>query len=182
MSRSRSCERRGSGKRRESVKYHGEMGRRSRSRNRYENPDSYICHKSSSRDHYDYRDDRRRMYSGEKCGSCERRGSVERRGRVEYHGEMRRRSRSRNRYENLDSYLHQAGAGIIMIIEMIEGECTVVMITDMVGGEEAGAEVVRGGVVVRGETVVRGGVVVRGWAVMRGGAGWNIMVKGGMTK
>ena len=80
------------------------------------------------------------------------------------------------------TYVIKAAAGIIMIIEMIEGECTVVMITDMVGGEEAGAEVVRGGVVVRGETVVRGGVVVRGWAVMRGGAGWNIMVKGGMTK
>ena len=65
MSRSRSHERRGSGDRRDSVEYHGEMrGGGSRSRNRYENLDSYICHRSRSRDCYDYRDDRRRMYSG----------------------------------------------------------------------------------------------------------------------
>ena len=40
----------------------------------------------------------------------------------------------------------------------------------MVGGEGAGAE------------VMRKGVVVRGGAVVREGAGWNIMVKGGMTE
>ena len=57
-----------------------------------------------------------------------------------------------------------------MIVSLKVGEAevgkegTVVMITEMVGGEGAGAEVMREG------------------AVVRGGAGWNIMVKGGMTE
>ena len=68
------------------------------------------------------------------------------------------------------TYVIGAGSGIVLIIELIEGECTVVMITEMVGGEEAGAD------------VMTGGVVVRGGALGRGGAGWNIMVKGGITE
>ena len=119
MSRSRNHERRGSGNRRGSVEYHGEMRRSSRSRDRYENRDSYICMRSRSRDCYDYRDDRRSR-------SHEMRGSD---------GSKR---------------------------SMSQKEGTVVMITEMVDGEGAGAEVMRGEVVVRG------------------GAGWNIMVKGGM--
>ena len=59
-------------------------------------------------------------------------------------------------------YIGEAGAGIVMIIELIDGECTVV--TEMVGGEEAGAEVMKGGVVVRDVAVVRGEAVVRGGA------------------
>ena len=47
---------------------------------------------------YDYRDCGWRM---SRSRSCERRGSVE------YHGEMRSSSRSRDRYENLDSCLHE---------------------------------------------------------------------------
>ena len=115
-SRSRGHERRGSGDRRGSVEYCGEM-RRSRSRNRYENQDSYICRRSRSRDWYDYRRRRSRSherresdgskrsmswergYSGydyrdggwrrNRSRSCEMRGSGERRGRVEYHGKKR---------------------------------------------------------------------------------------------